>query len=127
MEIFLSQLFEIVVIPILGILTTYLVKLITTKINELTEKRNSEIERKYLNMLSTTITDCVMATTQTYVKSLKDEGKFNAEAQKKAFQQTYDAVIAILSEDTKEYFNSAVGDFQLFLTQKIEMEVNSRK
>ena len=127
MEIFLSQLFEIVIIPILGILTTYLVKLITIKINELSEKRDSEIEKKYLNLLNTTVTDCVLATTQTYVDALKREGKFDAEAQKAAFSQTYEAVMTILSQDAKEYFSSAVGDFELFLTKKIEMEVNSKK
>ena len=123
----LLQIFEVVIIPILGVLTTYLVKLINAKISEISEKRNSEIEKKYLSMLNETITECVLATTQTYVDTLKKEGNFDVEAQKAAFNQTYEAVVSILSKDAKEYFESAVGDFELFLTKKIEMEVNLNK
>lgn len=123
----LLQIFEVVIIPILGVLTTYLVKLINAKISEISEKRNSEIEKKYLNMLNETITECVLATTQTYVDTLKKEGNFDVEAQKAAFNQTYEAVVSILSKDAKEYFESAVGDFELFITKKIEMEVNLNK
>ena len=36
-------------------------------------------------MLSQTITDCVLATNQTYVDTLKAQGSFDAEAQKIAF------------------------------------------
>jgi hypothetical protein len=123
----LLQVFEVVIIPILGVLTTYLVKLINAKISEISEKRNSEIEKKYLSMLNETITECVLATTQTYVDTLKKEGNFDLEAQKAAFNQTYEAVVSILSKDAKEYFESAVGDFELFITKKIEMEVNLNK
>ena len=40
---------------------------------------------KYLKMLSETITKCVIATNQTYVETLKKQGKFDEEAQKIAF------------------------------------------
>ena len=36
-------------------------------------------------MLSETITKCVVATNQTYVETLKKQGKFDKEAQKIAF------------------------------------------
>ena len=57
-------------------------------------------------MLDRTITECVMATTQTYVDTLKKEGKFDGEAQKIAFSKTFDAVLAVLNDDAKEYFKS---------------------
>lgn len=123
----LVQIMEVVVIPLLGILTTYIVKLVNTKINEISDKRENELEKKYLDMLSKTITDCVMATTQTYVDSLKKKGEFTADAQKEAFNQTYEAVLTILSEDAKEYLNEAVGDLNLYITQKIEAEVGLNK
>jgi hypothetical protein len=123
----LVQIMEVVVIPLLGVLTAYVVKLVNTKINEISEKRDNELEKKYLDMLSKTITDCVMATTQTYVDSLKKKGEFTADAQKEAFNQTYEAVLTILSEDAKEYLNEAVGDLNLYITQKIEAEVGLNK
>ena len=123
----LVQIMEVVVIPLLGVLTAYVVKFVNTKIDEISEKRDNELEKKYLNMLSKTITDCVMATTQTYVDSLKKKGEFTADAQKEAFNQTYEAVLTILSEDAKEYLNEAVGDLNLYITQKIEAEVGLNK
>ena len=70
---FITQIMEIVVIPLLGILTTYIVKLVKAKINEISSTKDNELEKKYLSMLNDTITDCVIATTQTYVEALKKE------------------------------------------------------
>ena len=123
----LAQIMEVVVIPLLGILTAYVVKFVESKLDEVAEDRKNELEKKYLEMLSDTISDCVVATTQTYVDSLKKQGKFDAEAQKAAFNQTYDAIMCILSEEAKEYLNEAVGDLNLYITQKIEAEVNVTK
>ena len=123
----LAQIMEVVIIPLLGVLTTYIVKLVNTKINEISDKRKNELEKKYLNMLGETITDCVIATSQTYVDSLKQKGEFTTEAQKEAFNKTYDAVMAILSEDAKVYLAEVVGDLNLYITQKIEAEVSLNK
>jgi hypothetical protein len=123
----LAQIMEVVIIPLLGILTAYVVKLVNAKINDISEKRNNDIEKKYLEMLNSTITDCVVATTQTYVESLKKQGKFDSDAQKEAFNQTYAAIMNILSEDAKEYLNEAIGDLNLYITQKIEAEVKATK
>ena len=123
----LAQIMEVVVIPLLGILTAYVVRVVETKLSDAAASRKNELEKKYLDMLSDTINDCVIATTQTYVDSLKKQGKFDAEAQKAAFNQTYDAVMCILSEEAKEYLNEAVGDLNLYITQKIEAEVNVTK
>ncbi len=78
-------------------------------------------------MLNNTITDCVIATTQTYVDTLKKQGEFNAEAQKAAFTMTYESVVKLLTDEATEYLNEAVGDLQLYITQKIEAEVNLNK
>lgn len=123
----LAQIMEVVIIPLLGVLTAYAVQFIRTKIDDIVIKSESDLEKKYLEMLNTTITDCVMATTQTYVDSLKKQGNFDLEAQKEAFNQTYNSVMLILSEDAKEYLTEVVGDLNLFITQKIEAEVNLNK
>lgn len=81
----LAEIMEVVVIPLLGILTAYVVKLVNAKIEDINKKRDNALEEKYLLMLGETITDCVIATTQTYVETLKKQGKFDAEAQKEAF------------------------------------------
>ena len=78
-------------------------------------------------MLDKTITDCVIATNQTYVEALKDKDAFTAEAQKEAFNKTYNAVLAILSDDAKEYLTNAFGDLEAYIKSKIEAEVNMNK
>ena len=118
---------EVVVIPLLGILTAYVVKIVNAKLEEVSANRKNELEKKYIDMLNDTISDCVIATTQTYVESLKKQGSFDAEAQKKAFNQTYGAVMGILSEEAKKYLNEAIGDLNLYITQKIEAEVKINK
>lgn len=123
----ITQIMEIVVIPLLGILTTYAVKLIRAKIDEISSQKDNELEKKYLNMLSDTIADCVMATTQTYVEALKKQGKFDVEAQKEAFNKTYAAVFGILSQDAIDYLTNIVGDLNLYITQAIEAEVKATK
>ena len=123
----LTQLFQIVIFPLLGAVTLYLISLINAKKKELQEKINNEKFKKYLDMLDETITSCVIATTQTYVQSLKEQGKFDAEAQKTALNKTFNAVMAILSEDAKEYLQEGIADLEGYILNKIENDVATTK
>ena len=122
-----AQIFEVCIIPLLGVLTAFFVKWVNAKTAEIADTRKNETEKKYLNMLNSTISDCVIATTQTYVDALKKQGAFDAEAQKVAFTMTYEAVVKLLTDEATEYLNEAVGDLNLYITQKIESEVNLNK
>ena len=102
-------------------------KYINAKGNEIAANVDSELASKYIVMLTTTIADCVVATNQTYVEALKKEGKFDKDAQAKAFQMTYDAVMDILTDDAKEYLANFYGDLTLYLTKRIEAEVVANK
>ena len=122
-----AQIFEVCIIPLLGVLTAFFVKWVNAKTAEIADTRKTETEKKYINMLNNTISDCVIATTQTYVDALKKQGAFDAEAQKVAFTMTYEAVVKLLTDEATEYLNEAVGDLNLYITQKIESEVNLNK
>ena len=126
MEI-LQQIFELCVVPLLGILTTYLVKLIRKKNKELDEKVSNNISRKYIDMLADTITNCVVSTNQTYVDALKEANAFDKEAQEKAFELTYNKIMNVLTEEAKEYLTAIYGDLEIYITTKIESEVKSHK
>lgn len=123
----LYKILEVCVIPLLGILTVYAVKFIKIKSDEISKKANNETASKYIDLLANTISDCVIATNQTYVEALKKENAFTAEAQKEAFQLTYDAVMSVLSDDAKVYLTSIYGDLTAYITTKIEAEVNLSK
>jgi hypothetical protein len=58
---------------------------------------------------------------------LKSQGKFDAEAQKAAFQQTYSSIVAMLPNEVKKYIEEIYGDLALYLQQKIEAEVSLNK
>ena len=123
----LQQIFELCIIPLLAIITRSLVIYISTKKDELKNKTDNELAKKYLDLLNDTIANCVIATNQTYVEALKKENAFTADAQKAAFEKTYQTVIATLSEEAKKYLPEVVGDLQTYITQKIEASVNQNK
>ena len=123
----LQQIFELCIIPLLAIITRSLVIYISTKKEELKNKTDNELAKKYLDLLNDTIANCVIATNQTYVEALKKENAFTADAQKAAFEKTYQAVIATLSEEAQKYLPEVVGDLQTYITQKIEASVNQNK
>ena len=58
---------------------------------------------------------------------MKNKNAFDAEAQKEAFQLTYNAVMAILTDDAKNYLAEIYGDVAAYITNKIEAEVNISK
>ena len=122
-----ALIFNLCIFPLLAIVAAYVIKFIQAKTNEITSNSNNDLEIKYTNMISETIIDCVIATNQTYVDTLKKQNKFDGEAQKIAFQKTYDAVVAMLTEDAKEYLVNIYGDLSVYLTAKIEAEVNRNK
>jgi hypothetical protein len=64
----------------LGVITTYIIAYIKAKTAELKTINSNEILVKYLDMLSTTVIECVIATNQTYVNSLKGQNAFDEEA-----------------------------------------------
>lgn len=124
---FLGQIFELIIYPVLGTVGVYLTYLISVKIDEIKQKKNNDLVNKYLDMLNVTIQNAVLATTQTYVDSLKKQGKFDAEAQKAAFKLTYDAVMKVLTPAAITCITSAVGDLETYVTNKIEADVKLSK
>lgn len=123
MTTIIPQLFELVIFPLLGIATLFLVAFIGVKIQKMKRETNDDLAIKYWDMLNETITNCVLATTQTYVDTLKKQGKFDEEAQKIAFETTYQNVMSILTDEAKKYLITMVGDLEACVQNKIEAEV----
>ena len=74
-------------------------------------------------MFEDTVINCVLVITQTYIVSLKKQGKFDVEAQKLAFEMAYNNIIAILADNVKEYLQNGIGNLQIFVNNKIKDEV----
>lgn len=130
----LGSIFEVCIIPLLGILTTFVIAYLKAKKEQILAnieanktQEEKELAEKYLNMVEDTVAKCVLATNQTYVDSLKAEGKFDTEAQKIAFDKTLNAVLAILTDDAKNYLTHIFGDLNVFLSNLIESQVKINK
>ena len=123
MEI-LSKIFDLCIIPLLAVITTYIVRYIETKRDELKARTDNVLLQKYLDVLNDVVTDCVLTTTQTYVESLKDKNAFTKEAQAEAFNMTYKAVMNTLSADALKYLGGAFDDLEELVRNKIESVVN---
>lgn len=123
----LQNIFELIIYPVLSIGGVYLTYLISVKIKELKQKSDNETTKKYLDMLNDTIANAVLATTQTYVETLKKQGKFDENAQKEAFKQTYEAVMKVLTDEAMKYIVTSVGDLETYVTNQIEAQVKLTK
>lgn len=119
----LVEIFEVCVIPLFSLLTGYLIVFIKQRMDVLIKNSNSELAKKYLEMLKETVTNCVLATNQTYVQALKDKDLFDKAAQKEAFSLTYNAVMNNLTEEAKEYLSHVTNDLPLLITELIESRV----
>lgn len=123
----MTQLFELVLIPLTIAITKFLIDFLAAKRDEIKGRTENDLAKKYIDMITDTITRCVIATNQTYVDTLKKQGSFDKEAQSLAFDMTYHAVVQILSEDAKAYIEETTGDMKIYLTQLIEAEVAKNK
>ena len=109
-----------VLIPLLGWGVSTLVNFLNSKIN------NAKIE-KYITFAGQVVESVVKETSQTYVNSLKESGKFDKEAQEIAFKKSYDTALKLLTKDTLEAIKLVYGDVSTWLTSKIEATVLETK
>lgn len=123
----LYEIFKTAIIPLLGVSVTFLVFYIKTKIQELKEKTKDKTQEKYLDMLSDFVTNAVITTNQVYVNSLKEQGSFDSEAQKNAFEMTKQAVLSLITDDMRKVIEEVVGDLETYVNNLIESSVYTNK
>lgn len=111
----------------LGVLTTFATLWLKQKMGLAKDSAKTEQGKKYLEMLETTVLNCVMTTNQTFVSNLKKENMFNEAAQKAAFSMTYQAVMDTLSTDAQKFLNEAYNDVPKLIESMIEAQVNQSK
>lgn len=127
MQDFLTQLYNLVLFPLILTVGGFMIVFINTKTQELKNKTKNEKEQKYIERIGGIINACVLTTNQTYVETLKKQGKFDAEAQKQAFETTKTAVLGMLNVELQDFITQAFGDINEYLTTAIEASVSSNK
>ncbi|MCI7206824.1 MAG: hypothetical protein MSA15_13035 [Clostridium sp.] len=58
----LTQIFQVCIIPLLGVLTTFIIKWINIKSDQIQKNNDNALANKYIQMLTDTINSCVIAT-----------------------------------------------------------------
>ena len=123
MSIDLQNALQVFLIALLTVLSKFIVDWIAVKKKEVMLNTDSETAKKYLELVATTVTNCVIATNQTYVDSLKDQDLFDKEAQIVAFNKTINKVLHLLNDEAINYLQEMTGDVSGYLTMLIEAEV----
>lgn len=123
----LMTLIQAVIIPAIPILVGYLVKLLKAKAEQTTVKINNELVRQYLQEAIDAVLQAVTYTAQTYVDSLKKQGRFDADAQKVAFATAKEVALALLTNEAKKMIADLYGDINVWLDTKIEQTVKEQK
>lgn len=123
----LQNALQIFLLGLLTIIGKFIIDWIRVKQEEIKLHSKNELANKYIDMVTQTVTNCVIATNQTYVDNLKNQDIFDKEAQKEAFNKTLNTVLAILSDDVVSYLDEFTGDAEQYLTTLIEAEVAKQK
>ncbi len=127
MKEILTTLVQVVIIPAIPVVATYLVKYLKAKAEQTTTRINNELIRTYLQEATDAVLQAVTYTAQTYVDTLKKQGKFDKEAQQTAFNTAKDIALKLLTDEAKQMIEYLYGDLMLWLDTKIEQTVKEQK
>lgn len=127
MEQYINMIVELCLIPLLCVLTKFIVDWLDAKRREINQRIDNDVAAKYTNMIYDTVRRCVIATNQTYVEALKKENRFTKEAQEEAFKRSINAIVDVLSQDALDYMVEMSGDITTYLTPLIESCVAEEK
>ena len=123
----LSIILKMVLVPILPLLTTYIIYWLKMKVDELKERINNEKFNKYLDILHELISSNVIMVNQTLVDALKKEGIFTKEDQIEAFNIVKTNVLNSLQTEAVLILKSVIDDLDTYINTEIEAAVRINK
>lgn len=124
----LVTIINVLIIPLLPIITSFLIALLRRKISEIESQIKSQELVKYINLAENAAATAVMAVTQTYVDSLKKaNGSLTIEQQKKALQMAKDKALVIIGDAGINALQVMSKDLDAWLENKIECYVGMFK
>lgn len=113
---------------LIGVVGTALISWLTTMLIQwLNSKTKNEKVKTWSTQLISIISSAVTSVMQTYVDTLKKEGKFDEAAQKEAKQKALDIITGQLTDELKKYITDNFGDIKEYLSTQIEAMVHSLK
>lgn len=117
-----------ILLSALGVIITGLATFLVTKLTAWIETKISDKKASnYLITIMTIVNDCVNEVFQTYVDDIKEQGKFDKEAQEHALQMCLEKITSQLGPDIMAYIIKNFGDITSYLTTIIESVIHSTK
>lgn len=120
---FLQSLLYIVITAIVPITLPFIIKLVKVQINKINNQKIKELLDMAFNEVSVAVTQV----TQTYVDTLKKEGKFDEVTQKVAFEKAKTLALDLISKESKESITKMHGDLDKYIDLLIEKAVHDTK
>lgn len=96
-------------------------------INWLSAKIKNEKAGNLIGTATEIVINAVKSVFQTYVDSLKKEGKFDKESQLIALSKAKDVAISQMTEEVKEFIRENYGDLDAWLNTQIEATIDTLK
>lgn len=122
-----NKIMYLALIFVVGVAAVFVIHYVQQLINKAKQQTDNEQTKDLLDAISNIVINCVLATNQTYVDSLKDKNLFDEAAHKEAFNKTYTAATAILTDEMKELLDKYYGGMEQYLTTLIESQINQLK
>lgn len=122
---------DILINIISAVVTTVLLPLITWAGTKLIQYIGTKVKNEKASALLATATNIVLnavrSVFQTYVESLKANGKSDSASQVEALKRAKDIALSQLGDDVKEYITANFGNLDGWLTNQIESSINLLK
>lgn len=124
---FLSELLYVILIFVAPVIATYLCKILSIGFNFLKTWTKTKKFAKYIEMAEEDLRKIVIATTETFVKQLKEADKFDNAAKLEAFNQSKNTFLSIINTDTLLILQEAKEDLDEWIRVTIEDYVQAQK
>lgn len=128
MEMNWNEIVAFVLSSVLKLAITFVIPYLAALVVGLIKKKiKSDKVEKYVSFAADVVSKCVAYVDQIYVDALKEDGMFDKEAQKKAFEMCWQRTVLMLNEEAKKAVIEVYGDFEEWLKNAIESSVRENK
>jgi hypothetical protein len=124
---FIQDILFAIIAGAIPVATTFLCRWLISLSEANKAKVKNESAQATIGLVTDMIVAAVETTTSTYVKQLKADNLFDADAQKEAFNKTLDTVKKQLTDDSIKVITETYGNLDVYLTNKIEQFVEETK
>ena len=123
----LMELLYVVLIGTIPIVSKYRTQQIDVKKNEILKADKTKDFQHSIDGAMNLVEKVVDYVSQTYVDSLKKEGKFDAAAQQNAYNKAVDALEKLMDDDMKRVLIDVYGDLATWMKVAIESYIKNNK